>query len=304
MESSNKVNKKYQVFVSSTYKDLIEERAAVTQCLLEMGYIPVGMEQFPASNMSQMEYIKMMLDDCDYYILILAGKYGSIDSDGVGFTEKEYDYAIKKGIPVMSFIIKDPGTLQSQKCEVSDEGRAKLTAFRNKVCNQKLVKSYTDTSSLRAAVAISLSRCIQDYPSVGWIRGDSIDPPDDMELKIKEYMQKHAISPDSIDKHLTVDVDGETLVIGLDNTDPYSLNRIDSPREIGTREFLSIDGSRTTLEEMSKRTPKIELGRGPVDFKDNDIHFQLAQYDKPKVKDVMFQAATSGDLPFMKNKNK
>ena len=76
-----------------------------------MGCIPVGMEQFPASNMSQMEYIKMMLEDCDYYILILAGKYGYIDSDGVGFTEKEYDYAIKKRIPVMSFIIEDIGTL-------------------------------------------------------------------------------------------------------------------------------------------------------------------------------------------------
>lgn len=274
MDHSNKTNKKYQVFVSSTYKDLIEERAAVTQCLLEMGYIPVGMEQFPASNMSQMEYIKMMLDDCDYYILILAGKYGSTDSDGVGFTEKEYDYAIKKGIPVMSFIIKDPGTLQSQKCEVSDEGRAKLTAFRNKVCNQKLVKSYTDISSLQTAVVISLSRCIQDYPAVGWIRGNSFDPPENMESKINDYIHKHSILSDSIDRHISVDVDGETLVIGLDNTDPYSLNRIDSPCKIGSQEFLSIVGSGTTLEEISKGTPKIELGHGPVDFNDNGIRLR------------------------------
>jgi len=44
------MNKKYQVFVSSTYKDLKEERMAVTHLLLKMGFIPVGMEQFPASN--------------------------------------------------------------------------------------------------------------------------------------------------------------------------------------------------------------------------------------------------------------
>lgn len=92
-----KMKKKYQVFISSTYNDLQEERAAVTQCLLEMNCIPVGMEQFPASNLSQMEYIKMMLDDCDYYILILAGKYGSCDERGIGFTENEYDYALHKG---------------------------------------------------------------------------------------------------------------------------------------------------------------------------------------------------------------
>ena len=60
------MKKKYQIFVSSTYSDLKEERAAVMQCLLEMNCIPVGMEQFPASNMNQMDYIRMMLDDCDY----------------------------------------------------------------------------------------------------------------------------------------------------------------------------------------------------------------------------------------------
>ena len=220
------IKKKYQVFISSTYKDLIEERAAVTQSLLDMGCIPVGMEQFPASNMSQMEYIKMMLDDCDYYILILAGKYGSLDFDGVGFTEKEYDYAIEKGIPVMSFIIKDVGMLQSKNCEASDIGREKLTAFREKVRNHKLVKSYTDIGSLQAAVAISLSKCIQDYPAVGWIRGSNADSSNDMEFKIGEYMKKHVISLDDIDNLFSVNE--ETLVLGRDNTDPDNLKKSNS----------------------------------------------------------------------------
>ena len=77
------MQKKYQVFISSTYVDLIEARAAATQCLLDNDCIPVGMEQFPASEMSQMEYIKKMLDNCDYYILILGGKYGSLDTDWI-----------------------------------------------------------------------------------------------------------------------------------------------------------------------------------------------------------------------------
>ena len=50
-------------------------------------------------------YIKKMLDNCDYYILILGGKYGSLDTDGIGFTEKEYDYAVAQKIPIMSFLI-------------------------------------------------------------------------------------------------------------------------------------------------------------------------------------------------------
>lgn len=126
------IKKKYQVFISSTYEDLKDERIAVTHCLLENDCIPVGMEQFPASEMSQMDYIKMMLDDCDYYILILAGKYGSPDNDGIGFTEKEFDYAKSIKIPIMSFVFEDIGKLASQKCEGTDEKRELLKKFREK----------------------------------------------------------------------------------------------------------------------------------------------------------------------------
>ena len=239
--------KKYQVFISSPYSDLIEERSAVTQCLLDMGCIPVGMEQFPASNMSQMEYIKMMLDDCDYYILILAGKYGTPASDGVGYTEKEYDYAIEKEIPVMSFLVSDIGKLASEKCESNAAMKKKLMAFRNKVKDGKLVKFYTDIGTLQAAVAISLNRCIQDYPAIGWVRGDSVDTPDDIEAKIEEYMQKHTATNADIDALFAED----TLV--LDGGNASSNNQPE-------REVISLNGARTFVEELAKILPVVTLG--------------------------------------------
>lgn len=165
------MKKKYQVFISSTYTDLIEERSAVTQCLLDNDCIPVGMEQFPAANMSQMDYIKKMLEDCDYYILILAGRYGSEDDDGIGFTEKEYDYAIAKSIPIMSFVIKDINTLARNQCEQKKKQENKLLNFRKKVCNGKLVKFYSNTDELKGHVATSIHKCIHDFPAKGWVRG-------------------------------------------------------------------------------------------------------------------------------------
>lgn len=164
--------KKYQVFISSTYEDLKEERAAVTQCLLEADCFPMGMEQFPASNMTPMDYIRKMLNDCDYYILILAGRYGSCDSDGIGFTEKEFDYAISQKIPVMCFLIEDVGNLPNSKCEGTDVGKRALEAFRKKVSKKLLVKYYTDIGSLKAEVAHSLAKCIRDCPRPGWIRAN------------------------------------------------------------------------------------------------------------------------------------
>lgn len=46
--------KKYQVFVSSTRDDLVDERKSVSQALLESNCIPAGMELFPASNRTSM----------------------------------------------------------------------------------------------------------------------------------------------------------------------------------------------------------------------------------------------------------
>ncbi|MDR2162902.1 MAG: DUF4062 domain-containing protein [Clostridiales Family XIII bacterium] len=53
-----RTGKKYQVFVSSTYTDLENERSEVIQDLLETGGVPTGMELFPVSNKGQWQFIK------------------------------------------------------------------------------------------------------------------------------------------------------------------------------------------------------------------------------------------------------
>lgn len=170
------IEKKYQVFISSTYEDLKEERSDVYKALLDIGHIPVGMEQFPASNMNSMNYIEKMLSTCDYYILILAGRYGSIDpSDGIGYTEKEYDYAKKQGIPIMIFVYDDIQNLPYSKCEHTKKGSTKLDQFRKKVMNNTLCKKYSSKDQLQYLVVNSMNKCIQDFPRVGWIRADSIE---------------------------------------------------------------------------------------------------------------------------------
>ena len=91
------MEKRFQVFVSSTFTDLVDERRAVIQALLELNCIPAGMELFPASSDEQWTVIQRVIDDCDYYLVIVAGRYGSIDAGGINYTEKEYDYAVASG---------------------------------------------------------------------------------------------------------------------------------------------------------------------------------------------------------------
>ena len=103
------MEKRYQVFVSSTYADLKQERQHVIQALMEMDCIPAGMELFPAADEEQWEFIKRIIDDCDYYLLIIGGRYGSTTPEGISYTEKEYDYAdliSKKWTPKLSSSLK------------------------------------------------------------------------------------------------------------------------------------------------------------------------------------------------------
>lgn len=86
--------KRYQIFLSSTFSDLEVERRKVMQTLLEMDCIPSGMEFFPASDEETFDFIKTVIDSCDYYVLIVAARYGSVAPDGISYTEKEYDYAL------------------------------------------------------------------------------------------------------------------------------------------------------------------------------------------------------------------
>src|SRR5580700_5309405 len=104
---------RYQVFVSSTYEDLREERQQATQAVLETSRFPSGMELFPASDDTQWELIKRVIEESDYYVIIVAGRYGSLGPEGRSYTEMEYDYAAEKGIPVLGFVRENIGDIPS-----------------------------------------------------------------------------------------------------------------------------------------------------------------------------------------------
>src|SRR5229473_917212 len=111
------MDKRYQVFVCSTFSDLQEERQEVMQALLELDCIPAGMELFPAADEDQWTLIKRVIDDCDYYMVIIAGRYGSIGPNGKSYTQMEYEYAIDSRKPVVAFLHSDPGKIVSEKTD-------------------------------------------------------------------------------------------------------------------------------------------------------------------------------------------
>lgn len=200
------MNKRYQVFVSSTYADLKEERAKVIQTIMELDCIPAGMEIFPAIDEDQFAFIKKVIDDCDYYLLIIGGRYGSLSHDGISYTEKEYDYAISKNIKVIAFIHANPDDIPLGKSEKDAELREKLVKFKEKVTTNRLVKLWNNVDELPGLVSLSLSKTIKTYPAIGWIRANTAADSELYKLitelqqenkELKELLQK--IDSENID---------------------------------------------------------------------------------------------------------
>ena len=167
------MEKRYQVFVSSTYEDLQEERREVMQALLELDCIPAGMELFPASSEDQWSLIKRVIDDCDYYLLIIAGRYGSTNERGISYTQMEYEYALSIGKPIIAFLHKNPDKIESGKTEKTTKGKKLLEEFRAKA-KRNLVRFWETPIELGSIVSRSMVSLIKNFPAEGWVKTGSI----------------------------------------------------------------------------------------------------------------------------------
>lgn len=184
------MEKRYQVFVSSTYTDLLEARQEVMQALLELDCIPAGMELFPAADDDQWTLIKRVIDDCDYYIVIIAGRYGSIGPEEKSFTQLEYEYAISRKKPVIAFLHREPGRLPADNTEKDPQQAEKLEDFRN-LAQKKAVRYWTTPADLGSVVSRSLVKLIKDKPAIGWVKADSL-PSQEATQEIQELKRQVA----------------------------------------------------------------------------------------------------------------
>jgi hypothetical protein len=260
--------KRYQIFLSSTFSDLEIERRKVMQTLLEMDCIPSGMEFFPASDEETFEFIKTVIDICDYYVIIVAGRYGSVAVDGISYTEKEYDYAIRSGKPVLGFVRKDIGQILVSRTDQNAELAAKLVTFRDKVGAGRLVRMWENADELAGQVATTLNTAFKRYPAIGWIRGDQ-SATSEILGEINDLRKQNEI--------LKTEIENNKPQIGVQNLAtlddvhpvPYTYKMgVSTPRRSGQRELLwgeilriIGDGYRTPANTSKLRALELHIKR-------------------------------------------
>lgn len=264
--------KKYQVFISSTYTDLREERQAAVEAILKAGHIPAGMELFTSTNKSQWEVIKRWIEESDIYMLILGGRYGSMESEsGKSYTHLEYEYALEKNKPLFSVVIKEDALKRKTYEQVETNNPKQLEEFKNQV--ESLMCSYFNSNAeVKLAVHESLGTLIQDNELIGWVRGNQQNEGLTSELvrlneenrKLREENEEFKRNQQIRLPKLTLEInDGEPLILKYKeykalfykNREPIEWSTIDDE----LKEFLSIDSVEKFNQELSEITDeKIE----------------------------------------------
>jgi len=161
--------RKFQIFISSTYEDLKEEHEVAIKTILSLYHIPIGMEMFNAGDNDQWTVISRTIEMSDYYVVIIGGRYGSTTDSGVSYTEKEYDYAISKGIPVLAFIKDENSPLTPAQREPDPTKQQKLSDFCEKA-KKKYVGFWQTKDDFATQLSISLQKAFIEQPRMGWVR--------------------------------------------------------------------------------------------------------------------------------------
>ena len=167
--------KKLQVFVSSTYVDLIEERQAAVKAILEANHIPAGMELFTAGDKSQWEVIKYWIDQSDVFLLILGGRYGSIEPEtGKSYIHLEYEYAVEKNIPIFACVIKDADQRAKDKDDIKkyiERDHTQQYQDFKKLVTSRMVKFWETSSDIEQSIILTLKEFENRQNIIGWARG-------------------------------------------------------------------------------------------------------------------------------------
>lgn len=212
------MEKIYKCFISSTFRDLEEERRRVIEAVLDYHQLPVGMENFNAADETQWNYITRMLKDCDYFIVIVAHNYGTVDEDGISYTEKETRYAQEQGIPVLRFILSNRvKDWPHERYERDPQKQEKLELFKEFLASDSMVSYWEDKNDLAAKITASLRDAIEYHPRPGYVRGSLAEDTAGLDGNPPSFPERSPEFAVEFDLNIGSEFVGDPLIV-LDST--------------------------------------------------------------------------------------
>jgi tetratricopeptide (TPR) repeat protein len=149
-----------KVFISSTYKDLIEHRNAVVNALRTMGEEVDHMEIFGARDEEPTKASLIELDKCDVLVGIYSYRYGTVPKGSkISVTEQEYLHAEKKKMPILVFVVNES---HSWLPNSMDKSLGKVRKFKSKVSSDHTPAYFTTPDNLASQVVSAVGKLIKE----------------------------------------------------------------------------------------------------------------------------------------------
>ena len=159
-----------RVYVSSTYMDLVDHRAAVKTALERAQFDVECMEKYPAFDERPQDKCLEDVAQCDYYLLILALRYGfqppKDNPKKLSTTQLEYEEAVRKGKPCLVFLLDEDHPWPPKRADPNWQSpKSKIARFRQRVGLGRGVRTFTTPDSLANAVLQALHALEQSASS-------------------------------------------------------------------------------------------------------------------------------------------
>jgi len=155
-----------KIYISPTYRDLVEHRAAVDRTLRRMGHDVIGMEQYIAESAKPLERCKQDVATADLYVVIVGWSYGSAPvglsdpADKRSFVEFELDEAERLNKTVLAFLLDPEAPWSLNRVDamgIEPTAGQKVVALRSKLGANYLSGIFRTPDDLASQVAAAVS---------------------------------------------------------------------------------------------------------------------------------------------------
>ena len=152
-----------QIYISSTYADLIEYRQAVYRSLRMMRHDVIAMEEYVATDQRPLDKCLADVEASDIYVGIFAWRYGYIppinNPTMKSVTELEYDHARKFGKPCLIYLVD--GEVAWPPSAMDIDSRDRIVEFRQKLQKELVVSYFHLPDDLANQVIIGVVRALE-----------------------------------------------------------------------------------------------------------------------------------------------
>ncbi|MBE1485775.1 HEAT repeat domain-containing protein [Plantactinospora soyae] len=197
-----------KVYVSATFRDLQECRAAVQLALRRLRVEDVAMESYVAEDRRPLERCLADVADCDIYIGIFAWRYGFVpDGYDRSITELEYREALTAGKPCLIFLLDEEAPWPRN---FVDRGPAaeKIESLRAELGDRHMCGTFRDPADLAAMVTAAVAnRLTESGLPAGGTQALSRDVLKQYCLRLRQHygvLDLDALTPEQTEDYLRI----------------------------------------------------------------------------------------------------